>query len=157
MPKTSSITVIIGNSLLAPLSPNIPLTFQIHLNVKLCVSRAGGIKYIFKCVRRDSDSIRIKTVCNEGRYGEFGHFQYARYVSTSKALWQISQFEIVYNQATVTRLDAYLKNHQTAYFREELQRQVANRPRLSIKITERFAANRNCIGFSHLEHADYSS
>lgn len=125
--------------------------FQCHLNVELCVSRVGGIKYLFKYVCKDSDRVTIEMVRGEQCYVEIGHFQDARYVSASEALWRLFQFEIIDKQPTVVGLDVHLENHHTVYFREEQQQQAANRSKPGTKITEWFAANRKWPDDSYIK------
>lgn len=154
-PEGSSVTGTIDNSWVVPYSPKLSVMFQCHLNVELCVSRIGGIKYLFKYVCKGSDRVTIEMVRGEQRYDEIGHFQDARYVSASEALWRLFQFEIIDKQPTVVRLDVHLENYHTVYFREERQQQAANRPRPGTKITEWFAANRRWPGAFHIKYAEF--
>ncbi len=71
------------------------LMFPCHMNVELCVSRAGGIKYLLKHICKGSDRMTMEIVEETGRYNEIEQFQDARYVSASEAAWRILSFDIV--------------------------------------------------------------
>ncbi len=76
--------------------------FYCHMNVELCVSRVGGIKYLFKYIYKGSDRVTMEIVEETGRYNEIEQFQDARYVSASEAAWRILAFDIVDNDNLCT-------------------------------------------------------
>ncbi len=69
--------------------------FHCHMNVEQCVSRVGGMKYLFKYICQGSDCVTMEMVEEIGRYNEIEQFQAARYVSSSEAAWRILVFDIV--------------------------------------------------------------
>ncbi len=57
--------------------------FHCLMKLYLCVSRVGGIKYLFKYICQGSDRVTMEMVEETGRYNEIEQFQDARYVSAS--------------------------------------------------------------------------
>lgn len=135
--------------------PKPSIMFQCHLNVELCVSRIEIIIYLFKYVCKCSDRATIEIVRGDQRRDETGHSQDARYVSASEAVWKLFQFEIIFKQLTVVRLDVHLENHHTEHFREEQQQQAVDRSRTGTKITERFAASRKWPSASNIKYSNF--
>ncbi|CDF40520.1 ATP dependant DNA helicase [Chondrus crispus] len=77
--------VTVDNSWVVPHSPKLLRTLACHINVKLCVSRVGGIKYLFKYVCKGSDRVTMEIIAENERNDEISNFQDARYVSASEA------------------------------------------------------------------------
>ncbi len=50
---------VVDNSWVVPYSPKLLRLFQCHMNVELCVSRVGKIKYLFKYVCKGCDRITM--------------------------------------------------------------------------------------------------
>ncbi len=46
-------------------NPKLMRMFHCHMNVELCVSRVGGIKYLFKYICRGSDRVTME-MCRNG-------------------------------------------------------------------------------------------
>ncbi|CDF36294.1 unnamed protein product [Chondrus crispus] len=110
------------NSWVVPHSPVLLRSFACHLNVELCVSRVGGIKYLFK------------------------------YVSASEAAWRLFSFDIVDRNPPVVRLAVHLPNHHTVYFEEGREQEAALRPATGTKLTEWFKANEKYPSARHIRY-----
>lgn len=132
-PHKPSITRTMDNSWVVRYCQELSVIFRCHLNVELCVSKVGWIKVLFKYVYKSSDRVTNKMLRGEQRQIEIEHFQGAWYVSASEALWKLFQFELIYEQPTVLRLDVHLKNHQTVYFRNSNNSKLQNVPDLAQK------------------------
>ena len=70
----------VNNSWVVPYSPEISRMFSCHINAELCISRVGGIKYLFKYVCKRHDRVTVELVGENQRYDEIGTFQDARYI-----------------------------------------------------------------------------
>ncbi|CDF36188.1 ATP dependant DNA helicase PIF1 [Chondrus crispus] len=73
-------SVVVDNSWFVPHSPLLLRSFAFHLNVELCVSRVGGIKYLFKYVCKGQDRVTMEITAKNECYDEISNFQDARYV-----------------------------------------------------------------------------
>ncbi len=71
----------VDNSWVVAYNPKLMRMFHCHMNVELCVSRSGGIKYLFNYICKGSDRVAMEMVEETGRYNEIEQFQDARYVS----------------------------------------------------------------------------
>ncbi len=56
----------IDNSWVVPYNPKLMRMFHCHINVELCVSRVGGIKYLFKYLCKGSDRITFEIAQRNG-------------------------------------------------------------------------------------------
>ncbi len=65
------------------------------MNVEVCVSRVGSIKYLFKYVCKGSDRVTVQFQEDGRDVNEIDRFIDARYISASEAAWRITRFEIV--------------------------------------------------------------
>ncbi len=110
------------------------------MNVELCVSRVGGIKYLFKYICKGSTRVTIEIVEETGLYNEIEQFQDARYVSASEAVWRILAFDIVDNDPPGYRLEVHTEGHHTVFFREGEELPAALREPQT-KLTELLNAN----------------
>ena len=87
---TGTTEIILENSQVVPHSPDLLLKFRNHMNVELCISRVGSIKYLLKYVCKGSDRVTVEIM---GRYAdrqsennsEGEQYQDARYTSASEA------------------------------------------------------------------------
>ncbi len=54
----------VDNSWVVPSSPDLLRKFRTHMNVELCISKVGSIKYLFKyvCKGPDTVTVEVKTV-----------------------------------------------------------------------------------------------
>ncbi len=124
------------------------------MNVELCVSRVGGIKYLFKYICKGSDRVTMEIVEENGRYSDIEQFQDARYVSASEAAWRILAFDIVDNHPPVYRLKVHTEGHHTAYFREREETPAALKEPQT-KLTEWYKANTKYPGSNHLRYDEF--
>lgn len=60
----------------------------------------------------------LQLVRGQTWYDEISHFQDARLISATDALWRLFQFKIIARALTVVQLDVHLENGHTLYFRE---------------------------------------
>lgn len=95
--------------------------FQYHLNVELCISRAGAITYLFKYVCIESGLVSVQMVGEQSRYDVISRFQYAPYVSVSETLQRSFQSDIKDRTSSIAQLNIHLENHHTLYFHEDRQ------------------------------------
>ncbi|CDF41007.1 ATP dpendant DNA helicase [Chondrus crispus] len=116
--------VVVDNSWVIPHSPVLLRSFACHLNVELCVSRVGGIKYLFKYVCKGQD----------------------------RAAWRLFSFDIVDRNPPVVRLAVHLPNHHTVYFEEGREQEAALRPATGTKLTEWFKANEKYPSARHIRY-----
>ena len=123
------------------------------MNVELCVSRVGGIKYLFKYICKGSDRISIQ-IAESGRINEIELFQDARYVSASEAAWRILGFDIVKNYPPVVRPEVHTENHHTIYFREGQEAAAAAREP-GTKLLEWFKANAKYPCARHIRYDEF--
>ncbi|CDF40018.1 unnamed protein product [Chondrus crispus] len=79
-------SVVVDNSWFVPHSPLLLRSFALHLNVELCVSRVGGIRYLFKYVCKGQDRVTMEITAKNECYDEISNFQDARYVEQEAAL-----------------------------------------------------------------------
>ncbi|CDF41005.1 unnamed protein product, partial [Chondrus crispus] len=140
------------NSWVVPHSPVLLRSFACHLNVELCVSRVGGIKYLFKYVCKGQDRVTMEITAENERYDEISNFQDARYVSASEAAWRLFSFDIVDRNPPVVRLAVHLPNHHTVYFEEGREQEAALRPATGTKLTEWFKANEKYPSARHIRY-----
>ncbi|CDF39898.1 ATP dependant DNA helicase PIF1 [Chondrus crispus] len=78
-------SVVVDNSWFVPHSPLLVRSFAFHLNVELCVSRVGGIKYLFKYVCKGQDRVTMEITAKNECYDEISNFQDARYAAPRPA------------------------------------------------------------------------
>ncbi|CDF38382.1 ATP dependant DNA Helicase PIF1 [Chondrus crispus] len=127
-------SVVVDNSWVVPHSPLLLRSFACHLNVELCVSRVGGIKYLFKYVCKVQD----------------------------RAAWRLFSFDIVDRNPPVLRLAVHLKvnrmvvgqmpNHHTFYFEEGREQEAALRQASGTKLTEWFKGNEKYPSARHIRY-----
>ncbi len=120
----------------------------------LCVSRVGGIKYLFKYICKGSDRVSMEIVEATGRYHEIKQFQDARYVSASEAAWRIFSYDIVDNEPSAYRLEVHTYVHHTVYFREGEEMPAALRE-TQTKLTECFKTNTKYPGANRLRYFEF--
>ena len=144
--------VVIDNSWVVPHSPLLLRSFACHLNVELCVSRVGGIKYLFKYVCKGQDRVTMEIIAENECYDEVSNFQDARYVSTSEAAWRLFSFDIVGRNPPVVILAVHLPNHHTVYFEEGREQEAALRSALGTKLTEWIKANEKYPSARHIRY-----
>ncbi len=128
--------------------------FHDHMNVELCVSRVGGIKYLFKYINKGSDRVAMEIVEDSGRYNEIEQFQSARYVSASEAAWRILACDIIDNDPPVYRLEVRTEEHHTVYFREGEGMPAALREPQT-ELTVWFKAKTKYRRANHLRYDDF--
>ncbi|CDF77379.1 unnamed protein product [Chondrus crispus] len=144
--------VVVDNSWVVPHSPVLLRSFACHLNVELCVSRVGGVKYLFKYLCKGQDRVTMEITAENERYDEISNFQDARYVSASEAAWRLFSFDIVDRNPPVVRLAVHLPNHHTVYFEEGREQEAALRPATGTKLTEWFKANEKYPSARHIRY-----
>ncbi|CDF77533.1 unnamed protein product [Chondrus crispus] len=149
-------SVVLDNSWVVPHSPLLLRSFACHLNVELCVSRVGGIKYLFKYVCKGQDRVTMEITAENERYDEISNFQDARYVSASEAAWGLFSFDIVDRNHPVVRLAVHLPNYHTVYFKEGREEEAALRPATGTKLTEWFKANEKYPSARHIRYQKFS-
>ncbi|CDF33944.1 ATP dependant DNA helicase PIF1 [Chondrus crispus] len=145
-------SVVVDNSWVVPHSPLLLRSFACHLNVELCVSRVGGIKYLFKYVCKGRDPVTMEITAKKECYDEISNFQDARYVSASEAAWRLFSFDIVDRNPPVVRLSVHLPNHHTFYFEEGREQEAALRPASGTKLTQWFKANEKYPSARHIRY-----
>ncbi|CDF38585.1 ATP dependant DNA helicase [Chondrus crispus] len=145
-------SVVVDNSWVVPHSPLLLRSFACHLNVELCVSRVGGIKYLFKYVCKGQDRVTMEITAENECHDEISNFQDARYVSASEAAWRLFSFDIVDRNPPAVRLTVHLPNHHTVYFEEGREQEAALRPASGTKLTEWFKANEKYPSARHLRY-----
>ncbi|CDF39624.1 Helicase-like protein [Chondrus crispus] len=145
-------SVVVDNSWVVPHCPLLLRSFACHLNVELCVSRVGGIKYLFKYVCKGQDRVTMEITAENECHDEISNFQDARYVSASEAAWRLFSFDIVDRNPPVVILTVHLPNHHTVYFEEGREQEAALRPASGTKLTEGFKANEKYPIARHLRY-----
>ncbi|CDF37017.1 ATP dependant DNA helicase [Chondrus crispus] len=151
-PSAGGQSVVFDNSWVVPHSPLLLRSFACHLNVELCVSRVGGIKYLFKYVCKGQDRVTMEITAENECHDEISNFQDARYVSASEAARRLFSFDIVDRNPPVVRLAVHLPNHHTVYFEEGRDQEAALRPASGTKLTEWFKANEKYPSARHLRY-----
>lgn len=58
----------LDKTLVVPYCPKLMLMFSCHLNLKMFISRVGGIKYLFQYVFKGSDRVTVQMVGENLRY-----------------------------------------------------------------------------------------
>ncbi|CDF40386.1 ATP dependant DNA helicase [Chondrus crispus] len=149
-------SVVVDNSWVVPHSPLLLRSFACHLNLELCVSRVGGIKYLFKYVCKGQDRVTMEITAENECHDEISNFQDARYVSASEAAWRLFSFDIVDRNPPVVRLTVHLPNHHTVYFEEGREQEAALRPASGTKLTEWFKANEKYPSARHLRYHKFT-
>lgn len=91
----SSLETKADGSWLVPYSPRLSVMFQCHLNLELCLSRVEEIEFLFKYVCKGCDRVTVQLVHGEQHNDKIGQFRNAWYVSPSKAIWLLLQFETI--------------------------------------------------------------
>ena len=145
----------VDNSWVVPYCPKLLRLFQCHMNVELCVSRAGGIKYLFKYICKGSDRLTISIEQSGTERNEVKMYQDARYVSASEAAWRILGFDIVNNQPPVVRLEVHLESHYTVFFRQGEERNAVLR-NSTTKLEAWFKANEKYPGARHIGYVYFA-
>ena len=146
----------IDNRWVVPYCPAISRMFACHVNAELCISRLGGIKYLFKYVCKGHDRVTVELIGENQRYDEIGNFQDARYISASESVWRLLAYDFVDRNPPVVRLDVHLEGHHTVYFQEDNAEHAANRPRAGTKLTEWFVANQLYPNARHIRYDDFA-
>lgn len=113
-----NVEVDVDNRWVIPYSPFLSRKFDCHLNVELCISRVGGIKYLFKYITKGRDRVTLEIVNEKVVYDEIKKYQDARYVIASEAFWRLMGYEYVQREPPVIRLDLHLDGQHTVYFQE---------------------------------------
>lgn len=126
------------------------------MNVDLCVSRPGRIKYVFKYVCKGSDRVPMHFLPQGDTYNEIDQFQDWRYVSASEAVWRLFSFEIVQRHPSVVRLDVHLPDQHTVYFAEGSEQLDAQQSRAGTKLSEWFESNSKYEEARRTMYANYS-
>ncbi len=130
------------------------------MNVEVCVSRVGSIKYLFKYVCKGSDRVTVQFQEDGRDVNEIDQFIDARCISASEAAWRIMAFEIVTNEPSVVHLEVHLDGKQNVYFREVQEAQAAVRGQRGTKLTAWFDLNSDsrmhetCVGLDQLKYPD---
>lgn len=101
--------------------------FQSHLNIYLCISRIGGIRYLFKYLCRETDKVTLQMVGGQHPYDKISTFEKEHFVSASEVVWILFQFDIVVRYPSVIGLDIHVESHHTDYFREYNKRNTLRR------------------------------
>ena len=93
------------------------------MNVEICISKVGSIKYFFKHVCKGHDRITVEVVGRDTDYtggkttegvptiDEIRHYQDARHISASEAARILLSFRIEEHEPTVERLEFHLEGH----------------------------------------------
>ena len=79
----------IDNSWVVPYAPFLSRKLDCHLNVELCISRVGVLKYLFKYITNCRDKVTLEIVNENSVYDEIESYQDARYVNVSEASWRL--------------------------------------------------------------------
>ena len=100
------------------------------MNVELCISRVGSIKYLFKYVFKGSDQVTVELL-GGSKYeqsrnnsksvptiDEIRHYQDARYISASAAAWRLFPLLMVEHEPSVERLEVHIGGHYIIYYKE---------------------------------------
>ena len=146
--------VAIDNSKVVPYSLDLLRKFCTQMNVELCISRVGSIKYLFKYVCKGSERVKVEIegAPTDGKNESISkgvitidgirHYQDARYVSASEAPWRLISFPIVEHESSVEQLEIHLKSDRTVYYKEgEHENAKTLGKEKSTRLTAYFAAN----------------
>ena len=120
--------------------------------MELCVSRVGGIKYLFKYLCKGQYRVTMQITAENEFHNEISNLQDARYVSASEAGWRLFSFDIVDRNPPVVRLAVHLPKHHTVYFEEGREQEAALRPAPGMKLTEWFKANKKYPSARHIRY-----
>ena len=148
----------IDNRWIVPYNPTLSRMFECHINVELCISRIGGIKYLFKYITKGRDRVTIEFRNESGTrivYDEIKNFQEARYVSASEAAWRLLGYTYVEREPLVVRLEVHLEGQHTVFYHEGNEVAAANRDKAGTKLTEWFEANKKYPSAKRLLYCDY--
>ena len=120
------------------------MMFDCHINVELCISRVGSIKYLFKylCKGRDRVTVELTSDDPNQRHDELQNFIDARYASESEAIWRLLGLTYIKMSPTVAGLDVHLPGHQNVYFETGQEREAAGRTNNRTKLFQFFEVNR---------------
>lgn len=83
--------------------------------MEACISRAVGIKYVLKCICKESDWVAAVNIAGQGRLDELKLYQNSRYEPTSEEIWRILKFKTVSRKPVVVCVEAHLENDHTVY------------------------------------------
>ena len=158
----------VDNSWVVPHSPDLLRKFRTHMNVELCVSRVGWIKYLFKYVCKGSDRVTVEIVggSKEGEGGntasgvptidEIRQYQDARYISASEAAWRLFSYPMVEHEPSVERLEVHLEGHHVVYFEEGDHENAKNTGKeKTTKLLGYFDANRQYSNARHIRYVNF--
>ena len=81
----------VENSWVVPFSAILIRIFNCHINVKLCISRVGSVKYLFKYMCKGRDRVTVELAPENPAdpnqtLNEINNYVDARYVSASEAI-----------------------------------------------------------------------
>ena len=132
------------------------MMFDCHINVEICISRVGSIKYLFKylCKGRDRVTVELTSDDPNQRHDELQNFIDARYASASEAIWRLLGLTYIEMSPTVARLDVHLPGHQNVYFEAGQEREAAARTNNHTKLLQFFEVNRQYPNARHLTYLD---
>ena len=110
---TGTTKIIVDNSWVVSHSSGLRPNFSTHMNVELCISRVGSIKYLFKYLCKGSDRVTVEILrgskdeqsVNNSKsvptIGEIRNYQNVRYISASEAAWRLFSFSMVGHEPSV--------------------------------------------------------
>lgn len=107
---------IVDNGWIVLYNPIPSRCFQCHLNVKVCISRVGWYKYLFKYVFKGRDRVTVELQNDKLRYDELFSFMDARCVSASEAVWRALGNRSFECHSNIVRMDVHLPDLHTVFF-----------------------------------------
>ena len=146
------------NSWVVPYSTHLLRMFACHINVEICISREGAIKYLFKYVCKGHDRLTIHLKPNNEKvYDEIKNYQDARYLGSPEAVYRMLEYDIIEAKPSVTPLEVHLPGKQRVYFKEGEEQAAAHRPMPGTKLTMWFDVNIKYPNARHLKYDEFPS
>ena len=156
----------IDNSWIVPYSPDLLRKLRTHMNVELCISIVGSIKYLFKYVRKGSDQQQLRPTDGQNESIGKGVPPLMKHGTTKmRDMFRLLKrhggffFPMVGHETSVERLEVHLKGHHTVFCKEGEHENARTLGReKSTKLIASFAANhkfKNAKSILYVEYPKY--
>ena len=151
----------VDNSWVVPFSAILIRIFNCHINVELCISRVGSVKYLFKYLCKEIDRVTVE-LAPENRanpyqtLNEIKNYVNASYVSAFEEIWRLLGYTYIARHPPVVRLDVHLPGHQNVYFRDGEMHGVAGRPNNRAKPLQWFETKSTYPDASNLTFVEFA-
>ncbi|XP_055371974.1 uncharacterized protein LOC129605962 [Condylostylus longicornis] len=106
----------VNNQWIVPYCPSVLLLMNCHCNLEIATT-TKVIKYLYKYLHKGPDHALASVIENMNSEDEIENYVNYRYISSSKALWRIFEYDLCHCHPAVVPLPIHLENEQCVIFR----------------------------------------